>query len=310
MRNVFSVLFCILSLVGFSQSTFVYPSLYVEYDSAVTYKHLKLIPVKRTDSSEMIVQQNDQVFYPLKTALKKGWVKIKERGNYMVDNINVLIIENNSNEKIFIRSGEMVTGGRQDRVIAADTILMPGKKEYTIPVYCIEESRWSEHEKKFSYGGNAASGLQKIIDSAHNQKKLWEEIRRLLVLNNQTSSSSYATLLSNHKIADSTNEYVKFFLKQFSKRDSSIVGIIASSGNKVLGADVFINEGLFYQTLPELLNKYCIEAVINGSPASISLNKEQDYANEMLNRETQDKFLKNKGKRILYKGKLIQITGY
>lgn len=310
MRNVFSVLFCILSLVGFSQSTFVYPSLYVEYDSAVTYKHLKLIPVKRADSSEMIVQQNDQVFYPLKTALKKGWVKIKERGNYMVDNINVLIIENNSKEKIFIRSGEMVTGGRQDRVIAADTILMPGKKEYTIPVYCIEESRWSEHEKKFSYGGNAASGLQKIIDSAHNQKKLWEEIRRLLVLNNQTSSSSYAKLLSNHKIADSTNEYVKFFLQQFGKRDSSIVGIIASTGNKVLGADVFINEGLFYQTLPELLNKYCIEAILNGTAASPVHEKEQAYADEMLSEKTQQSFLNKKGKRIFYKGKLIQITGY
>lgn len=310
MRKVFFVLFCFLSLVGFSQSTFVYPSLYVEYDSTVVFKNLKLIPVKRTDSSEIIFQQNNQSFYSLKTALKKGWVKIKERGNYMVDNINVLVIENNSNETIFIRSGEMVTGGRQDRVIAADTILLAGKKEYTIPVYCIEESRWSEHERKFSYGGNAASGLQKIIDSVHNQKKLWEEIRRLLVLNNQTSSSSYATLLSNHKIADSTSAYIKYFLQQFSKRDSSIVGIIASTGNKILGADVFLNEGLFYQTLPELLNKYCVEAILNGTPASSIHQREKAYADEMLDEKTQPGFLNKKGKRIFYKGKLIQIAGY
>lgn len=310
MKTFFLFLFGLLSIDAFTQSSFTYPSLVAEYDSAIIFKNLKLIPIKRTGIGMNDSSFKKQSVITLQQGLQKGSVKIKERGNYLVDNINVLLIENKSNQSLVLKSGDIISGGRQDRVIAKDTILPPGKQQHTIPVYCIEENRWSNHEKKFEYKGSAAAGLQKIIDSAHSQTKLWDEIRKLLKANNQTSSSSYAALLTNKKVVDTSNQYLRYFLQQFSKRDSSIVGFIASTGNHVLGADVFVTADLFYQTLSSLLSKYSTEAILHGTTAAADNQKEQNYADDMLSPSTQQQFILKHGKMIYFKGKLIQLTGY
>ncbi len=305
--------FCLLILVficfgTYAQTDFTFPSLVVEYDSAIIFRNLKLIPIKRIEQSK----DSDYVSpnsVSLKAGMAKGIVKLKERGNYMLDNINVLLIENNSGKDLVIKSGEIVMGGRQDRVFAKDTILETGK-QHLVPVYCIEENRWSEKEKKFIYRGTTGSGLQAIIDTAQNQTKVWDEIRRLLKRNNQTGSSSYATLLNNRKVADTSQQYIRYFLQQLRSKDSSIVGIIASTGHKILGADVFISTSLFYQTLPGLLEKYCTEAVLTGTTAKSNHNHEAAYANEMLSPQSQAAFLLKKGKRFFYKNILIQLTGF
>ncbi len=291
-----------------AQTDFTFPSLVVEYDSALIFRHLKLIPVKRTEqAADSNFKMTNAI--SLKTGMSKGTVKLKERGNYMMDNINVLFVENKSGKDLIIKSGEIVMGGRQDRVFARDTVLASGK-QHLVPVYCIEENRWSATEKKFTYRGSTGSGLQNIIDTAKNQTAVWDEIRRLLKQNNQTNSSSYAVMLGNKKTADTSNQYIRYFLEKLRSRDSSIVGIIASTGNKILGADVFISTSLFYQTLPGLLEKYCAEAVLSGSNPSADYSREQSYANELLSPSTQAAFLSKKGKRFFYKSLLIQITGY
>ena len=303
-------LFLLISLsnTATAQTDFTFPSLVVEYDSAIIFRHLKLIPIKRI---EQVADSNFTApnAISLKAGMGKGTVKLKERGNYMLDNINVLLIENNSGKDLIIRSGEIVMGGRQDRVFARDTILAAGK-QHLVPVYCIEENRWSAAEKKFTYRGTTGSGLQNIIDTAKNQTKVWDEIRRLLKQNNQTNSSSYAVLLGNRKTADTTNQYIRYFLQRLRSKDSSIVGIIASTGNKILGADVFISTSLFYQTLPGLLEKYCTEAVLSGSNASTFHSNELLYATELFSPTTQAAFLSKKGKRFFYESILIQLTGY
>lgn len=306
-RLSFLLALCITTLAH-AQTEFQFPQLVVEYDSTIVYRNLKLIPIKR------IEKLNDSGYHTpssisLKAGMANGSVKLKERGDYMIENINVLLIENKSGKDLVIKSGEIVMGGRQDRVFARDTVLAAGKT-HLVPVFCIEENRWSEKEKKFIYRGTTGSGLQAIIDTAHNQTKVWDEIRRLLKQNNQTASSSYAALLSNKKIADTTTQYSRYFLQELRRKDSSIVGIIASTGNKLLGADVFISTSLFYQTLPGLLEKYSTEAILTGTAASTNHNKEKAYANEMLHTETQTAFLSKKGKRFFYKGVLIQLTGF
>ncbi len=302
------VFFLLICNTVYAQSDFTFPSLVVEYDSAIVFRHLKIIPIKRLEKADDRSVVNPSSI-SLKTGMGKGTVQIKERGNYMVDNINILVVENKSGKDLIIKSGEIVMGGRQDRVFAKDTILSSGK-QHIVPVYCIEEARWSSAEKKFTYRGTTGSGLQNIIDTAKNQTKVWDEIRRLLKQNNQTSSSSYAVLLGNKKITDTSNLYMHYFLQQLRMKDSSIVGFIASTGNKVLGADVFISTSLFYQTLPDLLEKYCAEAILSGTTASKNHEAERLFANELLSPQTQTMVLSKKGKRFFYAALLIQITGY
>lgn len=172
MKVFFLLLIGFICLQTSAQSNFTFPALLVEYDSSISFNHLKIIPVKRKEIQHNVWADSAISFLTLQTGMQKGLVLIHERGNYAIDNINVLLIKNNSNKKLILRAGELLTGGRQDRVIARDTVLLPGKQEYQIPVFCIEETRWSNREKKFSYAGTAGSDIHNFIDTSYNQIKL------------------------------------------------------------------------------------------------------------------------------------------
>lgn len=300
----------LLPVVIQAQTAFTAPSIKIEYDSAITVCNLQLIPLKRTE----IILPTDTVIHQQTISLKQGLqnktVTIRERGNYMLENINVLVIENRTGKDLVIKSGEIVTGGRQDRVFARDTILSTSSKPHTVPVYCIEEDRWSRTEKKFIYRGTISSGLQKIIDSAHNQTVVWDEIRKLLKQNNQTQSQSYAALLGNKKLADTATRCIAQLFYKLRSADSSYTGFIAITGNRILGAELFINPSLFYQTLSSLLEKYGSEAALSGTAPSIPQEQIERYANDLLNPSTQDNFIQKHGKRFFYRGVLIQLSAY
>lgn len=292
-----------------AQDLFTYPQLQVQYDSALIFRNLKIIPVKRMEPCSPEDDSLSGSFLTLKRGMRKGDIILKERGNYMVDNINVLLIENKSNQNLHIKSGEIVIGGYQDRVFAKDTILPPSSTPYTVPVYCIEENRWSKYAKRFGYGGNTSSGLQWLIDSSASQTIIWNEIRKWVKESNEPSSS-FATVFNNRKMSDTLKDYLNFFLENLQKTDSNTVGIIASTGEKVLGADVLISPSLFYQVLTNLLEKYCLEAVRSGATPLTTHRQEAIYANKLFSAGTQKEQLDKKGKRIFYKGTLIQITGH
>ncbi len=141
------LLFCVAEVC--SQSSFTYPTLVVEYDSAIIFRNLKIIPVKRIEmGDDSAGTVNQKKYITLKQGMQRGLVTIKERGEYLLDNINILMIQNRSGKDLFIKSGEIVMGGRQDRVFAKDTIIPSSSKQVAVPVYCVEENRWSSHEKK------------------------------------------------------------------------------------------------------------------------------------------------------------------
>jgi hypothetical protein len=309
MKKIILLFFLFICSYSKAQETFTYPHLQAIYDSMTVFRNLKLIPVIRREEAITDFEDSALHWIGLKSGMKKGLVKLSERGEYMVDNINVVMIENKSGQPLHIKSGEILIGGRQDRVFAKDTILPAVAGPHTIPVYCIEENRWSHYEKKFSYGGNTSSGLQRLIDSSSNQTIIWNEIRKWLKTSNQ-KSSSFANFLHKKKTVDTTNTYVKYFLQKLPLIDSNTVGIIASTGNKILGADVFISPSFFYQSLPYLLEKYSLEAFLSGTEASRNFRREQEYANKIFSSQEQPDYIMKKGKKMFYKNVLLQITFY
>src|SRR5262245_41994669 len=74
----------------------------------------------------------------LSEALAKGRVQVIETGR-----VNELQIENTGDEEIFVQAGDIVKGGKQDRVLTVSLVLPP--KSGTIPIasFCVEQGRWS-----------------------------------------------------------------------------------------------------------------------------------------------------------------------
>lgn len=309
MRKLLILFFLTVQLSLQAQETFTYPHLQAVYDSMTIFRKLKLIPVLRKEENTTEYEDSIRTWISLKTGMKKGLVTLSERGEYMVDNINIVMIENNSGKPLHIKSGEIVVGGRQDRVFAKDTIIPPVPGPHTIPVYCIEENRWSHYEKKFSYGGNTSAGLQRLIDSSSNQTMIWNDIRSWLKTSNQ-QSSSFAAFLHQKKTVDTSNAYIRYFLQKLPMIDSNTVGIIASTGHKILGADIFISPSLFYQSLPFLLEKYSLEAILSGTEATPNFRTEQTYADRILSPAEQPVYIQKKGKKVYYKGVLLQMSFY
>jgi hypothetical protein len=87
-----------------------------------------------------------------------------------------LNVENLSRKNIFIASGEIIAGGRQDRMVSRDTIMLASQQKIQLPVMCVEEGRWSEKEKKFSYQEMANLHLRRTLDKSKNQVMIWREI--------------------------------------------------------------------------------------------------------------------------------------
>src|SRR6266700_166060 len=171
-----------IALFSFSchvlQAQLTYKTLRVDYDSAVTYKNLKIIPIRPKggfgDQTKLLYNYNDLVTFS--QAIQRGWITVSERGTASTENVHWLRINNTSNKQVYISSGEMIMGGRQDRMVSHDTVLSPGSADQYIPVMCVEEGRWSEKEKKFAYDDFANPGLRKVLDQSKNQVLLWKEI--------------------------------------------------------------------------------------------------------------------------------------
>ncbi len=64
--------------------------------------------------------------------------------------VNTLVLVNNSKRPLILLAGEIVTGGKQDRVIGKDR-LVPGESDpVDLSVFCVEPGRWTGTSEKFN----------------------------------------------------------------------------------------------------------------------------------------------------------------
>ncbi len=71
---------------------------------------------------------------------------IQSGGGDVNGSVNTLFAKNNSQDTIFIMAGEVVKGGKQDRVIAQDVVIAPGES-LNLSAFCVEQNRWTTKEK-------------------------------------------------------------------------------------------------------------------------------------------------------------------
>ncbi len=57
--------------------------------------------------------------------------------------VNQLVLVNRSKRPLLLLAGELVSGGKQDRIIAKDRIVAPGAEPLPLDVFCVEHGRWS-----------------------------------------------------------------------------------------------------------------------------------------------------------------------
>src|SRR5437762_10914156 len=72
--------------------------------------------------------------------------------------VNRLVLVNNSKKPLLLLAGEIVTGGKQDRIIGKDRLVPAESDPVDLSVFCVEPGRWVANSAKFGasqamYGG-------------------------------------------------------------------------------------------------------------------------------------------------------------
>jgi len=74
----------------------------------------------------------------LEEAMARGAVQVRETSN-----VNQLEIENFGDDEVFVQSGDIVKGGKQDRTLMVSLVLPPKSGSIPIASFCVEEGRWA-----------------------------------------------------------------------------------------------------------------------------------------------------------------------
>lgn len=312
MRRLLIILHIFLAQKAFTQLT--YQNLYVDYDSAITYKNLKLIPIKwkPAGGGAASLMPNMVCFGQ---AMQQGLITVQERGSSSVENVHWLSLYNNSDKSIYVSSGEVVAGGRQDRMVMHDTIVPPRSGRTDLAVMCVEEERWSEKDKKFVYQQMANNHLRKTLDQGRNQVLIWKEISNQLEAGKvKNKTLAYLSRQQDKNYTALQMEYWNFFQKKFYRRlrsDSNIVGMVCMTSDKIIGSDIFAGTNLFYGQLKPMLMGYIEDAIVFGGSCSVADVQVRKYLDQFLKDEKQqEEFVKKNGKLYKAGGVVYHLTTY
>lgn len=232
--------------------------------------------------------------------------------------VNTLFIENISKDTIYLMAGEIVQGGKQDRVIAKDMVIPPNSGKIDLSVFCVEHGRWSyqanatDQDIAFNnYYGVASMNMRKVVDKKKNQKEVWSEVSRSNAKNEvESSTQAYTAQGKSKEFAEKQKAYMKHFQQLF-ENEKDVIGVVVVTGDRVVGCDMFASPDLFRAQFPSLLSSYVNEALTDGAPVSISDQSVKAYMNRLLSSsQEQNKLLEKEGKLFQNNGKKLHFSTY
>jgi len=211
-------------------------------------------------------------FLTLKEALAAKKIVIHETGN-----VQRLVIENVGDVTVYIQSGEIIKGGRQDRMLQYDHIVPAQSGKQPISSFCVESGRWSgrggESAAVFQLSNNAAIGnaMKLAAKSEGDQSKVWKEVARAQdklassyyvggSVRATTSPSSLQLSLEDKKLKEAAAAYQKELVKALEGKGDAIGFAVAVNG-KLSTVDVYASNALLVKLWPKLLEASVFEAI-------------------------------------------------
>ena len=179
--------------------------------------------------------------------------------------VNAVVVENKSKRPLYILAGEVIIGGKQDRVVTRDTIVPPGKKKI-VEVCCVEQGRWSPRNQASAQTFNASKRvaqacLRKVTQSMgkKGQSQVWEEVRKQAKnLKAESPTQTYKEVLE--KTEALTKRYKAAFMKALAG-DRKICGFLVAINGKFWVCDLFCSPKLLAKFSDMLLAGYATDAV-------------------------------------------------
>lgn len=217
-----------------------------------------------------------------------------------VAQVNQLSLINNSDHPLILLAGEIVVGGKQDRIVGKDRIIPAHSEPVALDVFCVEPHRWMGASARFDAldFSMAQPSIRFKAMADQNQQEVWNQVARSrsafvaaappLDARAMQATSSYADVIQNgaaQRRIDSlaapiARSYEKFFGEL---RSHNAVGAVVAVNNEIIWADVFASSELLERYWPKLLRSYAAEALSPGySPAIARIPPSTQSAQQFL----------------------------
>src|SRR5215813_8366553 len=284
----------------------------------ITHGDLTVFPVvsaKNRDTS---------TFLTLDEGIRSGEVVVTEAGNLHstmirrphaqayryggAAQVNTLVLVNNSQRPLILLAGEIVTGGKQDRVVGKDRIVPAESDPVDLGVFCVEPHRWVESSTKFDTHASvmAQPSVRKKAMADKSQEQVWAEVGKakdslsdsLLHVPNAGltdmqatgaarrelgSTSSYAVARENsvvqkqiESITEPMQKSYESLIKQL--RNQNAVGVVVAVKGRIVWADLFASTALLSKYWPKLLQSYAAEALTTpGDHRDVTVKEAQQF---------------------------------
>jgi hypothetical protein len=222
---------------------------------------------------------------------------------YETGSVNQLAIENQSSEEVYIQAGDIVKGGRQDRVLSTDLVLPPHSGKLPIASFCVEQGRWSKRgaEAADQFGSSnsvvAGKALKMAVMDKKDQGQVWNQVavarEDLAVASDRASTgrgtgagtsrsgsspsarpvlaatTSMQVAMESQPVVDATDAYLRDLAKIVDGQ-SDVVGYAYAINGKLNSADVYGSHELFLKMWPKLVRASAVEALAERPRAQAS----------------------------------------
>jgi ARG/rhodanese/phosphatase superfamily protein len=234
--------------------------------------------------------------------------------------VNRLVLVNNSKRPLLLLAGEIVTGGKQDRVIGKDRIVPAESDPVDLSVFCVEPGRWVAAGGKYQFDnavhGQAGNGLfaapavRSKAMSAKNQQQVWDEVHKSqsamaetvevtngapVVAGQLRAETSYAGVINNREVQKNIDAVAEPVQRNYESvirqlREKNAVGVVVAVNGDVVWADLFASTQLLQKYWPKLVRSYATEAVITRAKGGeVSVKQAQRFLDDLQGRhETAD----------------------
>ena len=224
---------------------------------AIVVESLALSPLIATDKN---APAGDELL-TLDETMPKKLVTIVE---FNEGDVNNLTFSNKSDKPVFLLAGEVIIGGKQDRIIGRNTIV-PAKKVQQVPVFCVEHGRWNGETKEFTTAKALAHGRLRGKASFESQQDVWDEVAtKNVARKTKSNSDTYRKVAAQQ--SDGTlgtwEKQIDTAIDKLSTDDKAhLVGFAVSVNGQVATIDLFQSPALFKKLESKLVRSYITEAV-------------------------------------------------
>jgi hypothetical protein len=185
-------------------------------------------------------------------AFQNGGLAIEDSGR-----VPEVVVQNRSERRIFLMAGEVVVGGKQNRMIREDVLIPPGER-VSVPVYCVEKGRWEGDVREMKARGSMTPpGLRLQAAQKAGQDAVWKEIsesaRKLSV---ESKTENLQSFYEEGRVRRQIDEYQKAFRPIWDHRP---VGVVVCRFDRIVGAEIFGSSYLFSRLQYKILDSYIVD---------------------------------------------------